>query len=380
MVNFDEIRPYHDSEIRNALKSLVSDPMFVHVLSVLYPQEEIKGKILETMSRISSIDDFQAQIIYPLLQKIEKETTMGISYSTMEQFCPNERYLFISNHRDIILDAAFLNTVMHKHGFKKTGIAIGDNLLVYDWIKKLARINRAFIVKRNLGIREQLQASQTLSAYIRYSLCEKNESVWIAQREGRTKDGNDQTQAALLKMINMSNKKSLLEGFKELNIVPMAISYEIEPCGISKVEELLKRKRDNNFAKTQQDDLNSMAGGLMQPKGRVHFGFGNPLNIRIDELTANKNNNEAIQSIVEFIDRRIYANYKLWPNNFIAADLLANSHKYREQYTETEKDEFESRMKNELKTLRFDLSESREVYLSIYANPIINYEKHFGNV
>ncbi len=380
MVNFDDIRPYHDSEVNDALKSLVADPMFVKILSALIPQEEAKKQILDSMGKMSTVDDFQAHIVYPLLQKIEKETTQGISYSTMEQFCPNERYLFISNHRDIILDAAFLNAVMHKHGFKKTDIAIGDNLLAYDWIKTLARINRAFIVKRSLGIREQLQSSHNLSAYIRYALSEKNESVWIAQREGRTKDGNDQTQAALLKMINMSNKKSLLEGFKELNIVPMAISYEIEPCGISKVEELLKRKHDSNFAKTQQDDIQSMAGGVMQPKGRVHFGFGNPLNIRIEELTANKNNNEAIQSIVEFINRRIYANYKLWPNNYIAADLLSNTNNYKGNYSKDEKFEFENRMKIELKTLPFDLAESRNMYLSMYANPIINYEKHFGNV
>jgi 1-acyl-sn-glycerol-3-phosphate acyltransferase len=377
MSNFDDIRPYNNSEMPEALKQLTSDQMFMKVLTSMYSSSDIEKRIRPAMEQIQTIDDFQAHIIYPLLKKIETETTAGISYSTMEQFNPDEPYLFISNHRDIILDAAFLNAVMHVHGFKKTEIAIGDNLLIYDWIKILARINRAFIVKRNLGIREQLHASQTLSKYIRYSITQKNESVWIAQREGRTKDGNDQTQAALLKMLNMSNKKSITLGFKELNIVPMAISYEFEPCGISKIEELLKRKYNPDFEKTQQDDLQSMANGVMQPKGRVHFGFGNPLNIKIDELTANTTNNESIQNIVNYIDKRIYANYKLWPNNYIASDLLFKSNKYQNKYSDEEKNVFVKKMNADISTLEFKKHEATQMYLSLYANPVINHEKHF---
>jgi hypothetical protein len=266
---------------------------------------------------------------------------------------------------------------MHFNNFRKTEIAIGNNLLILDWISKLVRVNRAFIVKRNLGIREQLSASKDLSAYIRYALNQKGESVWIAQREGRTKDGDDKTQPALLKMLNMSSDGSIVDGFKALNIVPMSISYEIEPCGISKVEELLNRKYKPDFAKTPQDDLSSMANGVMQAKGRVHFGFGNPLNIRIDELTNGKNNNEIIQAIADYIDKRIYANYRLWPNNYIAADLLQQSQKYSVNYTDAQKQSFIERMDSEAKTLSFEYDEVIDAYLKMYANPVLNYAAHF---
>jgi hypothetical protein len=377
MAEYNEIRPYNDNEVNTALTELANDPSFVKVANYLY-QSKAK-QILQLMTTIQSVDDFQNKIIYPLIVKIQESTTKGLSYSAMDQFQPEDSYLFISNHRDIILDSAFLNGVMHRQGFRKTEIAIGDNLLIFDWIKKLARTNRTFIVKRNLGLREQLKASATLSAYIRHALTEKKESVWIAQREGRSKDGNDHTQPALLKMLNMSNKSSITDGFRELNIVPMAISYEIEPCAKSKVEELLNRKHNPDFSKTKQDDLNSMANGVMASKGHVHFGFGNPLNLKIDKITANKNKNEAIKAIVDYIDKRIYANYKLWPNNYIAADLLQKTDKHKDKYTDNDKNAFIERMNNDIEDLAFENNESTEMYLNMYAMPVFNYEKHFGD-
>jgi hypothetical protein len=379
MAEFNEIRPYNDHETNKALNELAADPAFAKIVEQLYPSKEMAGQILQLMKSIQSVDELQGKIIYPLLNQIKESTTDGIFFSQKNLFHPEERYLFISNHRDIILDSAFLNVIMHENGFSKTEIAIGDNLLIYNWIKTLARLNRAFIVKRNLGLREQLNASQQLSDYIRFALTNKQESVWIAQREGRTKDGNDQTQNSLLKMLNMSNKSSLTEGFKELNIVPMAISYEIEPCGKSKVEELLNRKYNPNFSKTQQDDLMSMANGITSPKGRVNFGFGNPMNIKIDELTNGKTNNEAIQSVAEYIDKRIYANYKLWPNNYIAADLLEKTNKHNNKYSQKEKDTFVERMENDIKNLSFEKEESLQMYLNMYAMPVFNYEKSFEN-
>lgn len=379
MTDFEEIRPFNDNEVNASLRQLCTDASFVHILRNLYPSEEAVQNILKLMTSIQSTDELQNKVMYPLLENIQAQTTEGIFVSKMDMFHPEERYLFISNHRDIILDSAFLNVVMHKNGFSKTEIAIGDNLLIYNWIKLLVRLNRAFIVKRNLGIREQLSASQALSSYIRYAITQKQESVWIAQREGRTKDGNDQTQAALLKMLNMSNKSSICDGFKELNIVPMAISYEIEPCAKSKVEELLKRKYNPDFSKTQQDDLKSMANGITQPKGRVNFGFGNPLNIRIDELTRDKSNNEAIQAITQYIDKRIYANYKLWPNNYIAADLLNNQTSYSENYTPEQKNTFTKQMEHAINDLDFNQNESKEIYLKIYATPVLNYAKYVEN-
>lgn len=377
MEEFNDIRPYNDDEIHAVIEELVKDPLFVAVIDKLHPKKEHRDMLLSALPQVRTIEEMQSKLVVPLLQMIESQTSKGVSYSAMDQFHPEEGYLFISNHRDIILDSAFLNYIMHKHGFRKTEIAIGNNLLAYDWIEKLVRINRSFIVKRNLGLREQLTESKKLSAYIRHALSSKGESVWIAQREGRSKDGYDQTQMALLKMLNMSNDKSLSDGFKELNIVPMAISYEIEPCGISKVEELLNRKHNPEFKKSQEDDMRSMANGVMMPKGRIHYAFGNPLNLRIDELTNDRTNNEVIQAITDYIDRRIYFNYKLWPNNYIAADLFAQNEKHASHYTSDEKAAFIAMMKKEISTIDFEEDEASEMYLSMYANPVFNFEKHF---
>ena len=378
MEEFNDIRPYNNNEIHAVIDELIKDPLFLAVIEKLYPDSETRKNLLAALPKVKDIEEMQSKLVVPLLHMIEKQTTKGISFSAMDQFHPEEGYLFISNHRDIILDSAFLNFIMDKHGFRKTEIAIGNNLLAYDWIEKLVRINRSFIVKRNLGLREQLTESKRLSAYIRYALSEKGESVWLAQREGRSKDGNDQTQMALLKMLNMSNNKSVTEGFKELNIVPMAISYEIEPCGISKVEELLNRKHNPDFKKSAQDDMRSMANGVMMPKGRVHFAFGNPLNLRINGLIANCSNNEAVQIITEYIDKRIYYNYKLWPNNYIAADLLHNTDIHLQHYSSAEKEQFISMMNKDISAISFDSQEATEMYLKMYANPVFNFEKHFA--
>jgi hypothetical protein len=378
MNEFDDIRPFTDSEYQQEIKKVTTDPQFRGVISHLYKAPGMSDGVINLMDSLNSIDGLQSQVIVPILDQIIKSSTQGLTFSAMEQFDPTGHYLFISNHRDIILDSAFLNKIMHENKFKKTEIAIGDNLLIYPWITTLVRLNRSFIVRRNLSIREQLDASKKLSAYMRYALTEKKQSVWIAQREGRTKNGNDQTQPALLKMMNMSNSKSLVEGFKELNIVPMAISYEIEPCGILKVEELLNRKHNPDYTKSQGDDIRSMSHGVLMPKGRVHFAFGNPLNTKIDELCNGLKPNEALQAITAYIDKRIYFNYKLWPNNFIAADLLENSNRHQTNYTAAEKLEFENRMNAELASLKFDHAESMPMYLNMYAAPVFNFEKHFA--
>lgn len=377
-MNFDDIRPFNDDEVPAIVKSLLIDPTFVGILKKIYHKDEVVEQIKQLISNSKSIEEFQSKVVVPLLGVIEKQTTQGITFSAMDQFDPKLSHLIISNHRDIILDSAFLNLILHTNGFNKTEIAIGDNLLAFDWISKLVKLNRSFIVKRGLGIREQLLESKKLSSYIRHCVSEKGENAWIAQKEGRSKDGHDETQPALLKMLNMSNEKSQLDGFKDLNIVPMAISYEIEPCAISKVKELLTKKHDPDFKKSQKDDLNAMANGVMQAKGRVHFAFGNPVNIKIEELTANKSKNEVIKAIAEFIDRRIYFNYKLWPNNYIAYDFIKQTDKHADKYTEEEKDAFKTTMDKELATLNFTYEEASEQYLKMYANPVINFEKHFS--
>lgn len=375
MNDFDDIRPYSDSEFREHMNELLRDERFRSVMTALYQPQAVANSIMDQISHCEDTDSFQQNIVRPLLDRIVDTTSSGLTFSGFDQLDAQKNYLFISNHRDIILDPAFLNYIMFKVALPRTEIAIGDNLFVYDWIREMVKLNRAFVVRRNLAFREQLSASKHLSEYIRYAILEKKEPVWIAQKEGRAKDGCDKTQLAILKMLNMSNQKSLVEGFRDLNIVPLAISYEVEPCGVFKVEELLKRKHDPSFKKSQSDDLQSMGSGIMQFKGHMHFGFGKPLNDNIDEICKDLRPNDAIQAIAEYIDRCVYSNYKLRPNNYIACDLLEANNRHAEKYSEEEKSAFVERMNDDLSKVDFDYEESRPQYLEMYANPVLNFEK-----
>ena len=250
-----------------------------------------------------------------------------------------------------------------------TQIAIGNNLLLYEWIEHTVKLNRAFIIKRNLPPRELLNASQKVSSFIRKSITEDNLSVWIAQREGRTKDGADKTQESVLKMLNMSNKKSFSEGFNELNIVPVSISYEIEPCGLAKMKELIKKERYGQ-TKTSKDDLKSMSMGIFNPKGRMRFSFGEM--IKVGEQDINEQNNHRIRRVAEEIDTQIYANFKLWPNNYIAYDMLMPESKFKHKYSSEEKRNFKTMLQQAMIFIDFPITDIQERFLKIYANPVIN--------
>jgi hypothetical protein len=255
-----------------------------------------------------------------------------------------------------------------------TEIAIGNNLLIDNWIEYAVKLNRAFVVRRNLPVREMLVASKKLSEYIRRDITVKNNSVWIAQREGRTKDGNDKTQVALLKMLNFSNINEFAQGFKELQIVPISISYEIEPCGISKVEELYKRQTEG-FEKTQEDDLRSMGHGLVNPKGRVHFAFGKPLTTQIDLFAKELTIGEQIEKLADYIDDQIYRNFKLWPNNYIAEDLLNNSSQNSSYYTEDQYNKFCAMLDEAVAAISGDAETICSMFLQMYVNPLLNQRK-----
>ncbi|HEY3388472.1 MAG TPA: 1-acyl-sn-glycerol-3-phosphate acyltransferase, partial [Prolixibacteraceae bacterium] len=249
---FDEIRPYYDDEIPEVMTRLLADPVFTRVLQNLYGDAAKIKEVRDSMLQTRNIESFQLRFMVPFLEGILKSSTRGLTVGGLENLDKDQSYLFISNHRDIVLDSALLNVEMYKFGYKTTEIAIGSNLLVYPWIEDLSRINRSFIVKRNIPVRQMLEASNLLSGYIRQTITHNGNSIWIAQREGRSKDGLDLTSPALLKMLNMSNKQKFVQGFKELRIVPMSISYEIEPCGNEKVAELLKRQADPDFHKSEK--------------------------------------------------------------------------------------------------------------------------------
>ena len=374
-INFDDIRPFNDSEVNAILKALIEDSDFGNILRFVFKDQAKIDHAKSVLANIHTIKDLQIHFIYQLIDElILKKTTDGLTSSGLEDLDKNVSYLFISNHRDIILDAAIMNFLIVLKGMNTTEIAIGNNLLIEKWIEYAVKLNRTFVVRRNLPVRELLLASKKLSEYIRRDVVHENTSVWIAQREGRTKDGNDKTQHALLKMLNLSNIKEFSDGFKELRIVPLSISYEIEPCGLSKVEELYKRQTDG-FEKTQDDDLKSMGEGLLRPKGRVHFGFGKPINTQIDSLSADGTISEQIEKLAQLIDQQIYTNFKLWPNNYIAEDILHNTSLNTENYTTEEFNRF-SEMLNEAVTVIPGNSETiRSMFLQIYANPLINKRK-----
>ena len=371
-LNFDDIRPYYDSEVREKMQLLINDPIFGEVLFHIYKEPAMVEKMKLTLASFETIADVQGKFIFNLLRMIIATTSQGLFPGGIEELDKNKAYLYISNHRDIILDSALLNYLLFGLGMNTTQIAIGHNLLLYDWIIHAVKLNRAFVIKRNISIRELLESSKKISQYIRKSISADNISVWIAQREGRTKDGFDKTQESLLKMLNISNSGSLIDGFKQLNIVPVAISYEIEPCGISKVRELIIKEREG-YKKTSKDDLKSMAMGMFNQKGRIHFEFCSLINSRLDELDSSEAPNIIIEKIAGIIDREIYRNYKLWPNNYIAYDLMNDSSAFKGNYTNEEKQQFLQLVDQAAGSLNEFGEEVRTRFIKVYATPVINF-------
>ncbi|MFV0365788.1 MAG: 1-acyl-sn-glycerol-3-phosphate acyltransferase [Mangrovibacterium sp.] len=376
MGTYNDIRPYHDSEVNDYIQKLLKDEAFIGVMYHVLNGDKAKVEATSAMlSQVQTRYEFQMKFICPLIEQwIIDRTTSGVTSSGLEKLDQSKGYLFISNHRDIILDSAIMNYLMAKSGLDTTEIAIGDNLLIYDWILHLVKLNGAFEVKRNLPARELLVASKKMSAYIRERISKEQISVWIAQREGRTKDGNDQTQQALLKMFNLSNSKDFVSGFEELNIVPLSISYEREPCGISKVEELYKKEVDGGFQKTKKDDLMSMALGLIRPKGRVHFSFGTPIEVA-KVIGDSDNTNANLKLLTDAIDKEIHSNYKLFPYNYLAADMLRGETKYADKVDEASRQKFNELLHDLVKTIGEGNAElQKQMFINMYAQPVINHE------
>lgn len=378
--DFDEIRPYYNEEVPGVMTRLLADPVFTRVLQNLFIDDAKIKEIREAMLQTRDVESFQLRFMVPFLENIIKSSTKGLTIGGLEHLQKDQSYLFISNHRDIILDSALLNVQMYKFGFKPTEIAIGSNLLVYPWIEDISRVNRSFIVKRNLPSRQILESSQLLSSYIRQTVTNNGNSIWIAQREGRSKDGLDQTSPALLKMLHMSSKRKFVQGFQELQIVPMSIAYEIEPCGNEKVAELLKRQSDPEFRKSEKDDLLSMVSGLKNQKGRVQIQFGAPISrseLRI--LSKVGKVNDQLKRLADYIDKQIYTNYKLFPNNYIAYDLYYNCNKYTDQYTTEEQKIFIELTHMRLKLVNEDREEAMELWLKMYSTPVTSFENILKN-
>lgn len=369
--DFDPIRPYRDDEIHRVFERLTREQRFLKLLQFLFPNVPTDAFVAKLM-HISSIREFQSEVIYPFVRHIIQTTTQGLTSSGLDRLDPKKQYLFISNHRDIVLDPAILNIVLHEHGFETTEIAIGDNLLIYPWITDLVKLNKTFIVKRNIPVRQMMEASTLLSNYIRQAITRRGQNIWIAQREGRSKDGDDRTQVSLLKMLNISGSVDMESDFKELNIVPVSISYEYDPCDYLKAYEFQMKRDVEGYQKTQNDDLNHMATGLRGRKGRVHFAFGTPLS-GLGDILKGAHKNEQLALVAEKIDGQIHDLYRLWPGNFLAHDILHGNQDYRKQYTDEDKVNFMEYIHEHISRIESDEEFIFQTLMEMYANPVINF-------
>lgn len=374
MSKFDAIRPSYDSEVNEAILSSMNHPMMKALMNFTFP--DVEDKVWkEQLSKTHSIRDFQCNFIYHSVQRILEKSSDGLTTSGFEKLEKNTSYLFISNHRDILLDTTLLNTCLFEHGLNMTASAIGDNLVKKAFLKVLAKLNRNFLVLRGLTPREMLQSSKLLAEFIGQLLLHENRSVWIAQREGRTKDGNDATNPGVLKMIGMaSEEKNIMDYLKELKIVPVSISYEYDPTDALKMPQLLAEANNEIYTKEKNEDFVTLISGVMGQKKRIHIHIGDFLDEKIDAIKAEcDNSNKQIQALAQVIDDSILSTYKLWPTNYVAYDILNSTTTFSDCYTENEKSLFERRLE-----MRIDHNNplALQSFLAMYANPVVNKLKY----
>ena len=368
------LRMYEGDELRFAIEELFSYESFLDGMKTFLP-EQLYTWILGTVTNIETVFDFQKNIIHPFLKLVEGLTIRQLSSEGLENLDPNERYLFISNHRDIGLDSAYLNMLLFENDMPTSQIAIGDNLMKHRISELIFRINKSFVVKRSGNARELYDHAVKLSNYIWGQIFNLEDSVWIAQREGRAKDGNDRTQISVLKMLSLSRgEKSLVEHFKQLNVVPVAISYEFDPCGILKTQEFLKKKENPNYKKSFQDDVESILYGIKGEKGRVHLSFGKPLFEELDQLESCQNTKAQFAKLASIIDEAIHRGYQLYPVNYVAYDLIHHTNRYSTQYSVDEYVKYKTFFEQQIKQLKGDQEAGRNFLLKSYAFPLINKE------
>lgn len=369
---FNDIRPYEPEEMKQAFDDLLNDRQFQVLLKGFVPwlPKSLRNGLLRlAFIGVKTPLDFQLRFMKPIVRYLIRKHTDGCTFDNRLLSTVNQRYTFVSNHRDIVLDSAFLDVKLVETGHSTTvEIGIGDNLLIYPWIKRLVRMNKAFTVRRGLSLRETLAASQLMSRYIHFAVTQKKENIWLAQREGRAKDSNDRTQDSVLKMLAMGGD------LKELNIVPLTISYEYDPCDYLKAQEF-QQKRDNPaFKKSRQDDLDNMKTGIFGYKGRVHYHCAAPIDTWIDELS-DLPKTEYYKALGERMDREIHRGYRLYPCNYIALDELNGDNGQSANYTSDDKKRFDDYLSAQLAKITLPEKDEpflRECMLKMYANPLIN--------
>ena len=371
---FDPIRPFEPDELPDVFDRLLQNEQFSSVLAYLYPDVP-KEALAAKMHACKDNLDFQKTFCYGFLVQLLARLSKGCDID-IASLDTDSRYTFISNHRDIVLDSALLDKLLIDAGFNTTcEIAIGDNLLKLPWVKDLVRVNKSFIVERALSMREMLMASKRLSEYMHFVIAEKNDNVWIAQREGRAKDSNDRTQEAILKMMVMGGEGSIIDRLKQLHLVPLAISYEYDPCDYLKAAELQARRDNPSWQKGPMDDVTSMQTGIMGYKGHIHYQCADCIDSYLDTIPADTPKTELFRLIADHIDRQIFAGYRLYPNNYVALDLLHGDSAHADHYTAEDKAQFEAYLKGQLDKIEMEDKDDaylRKQMLKMYANPAIN--------
>lgn len=372
---FTDISPYTDAEAVEALGKLADHPAVVEVSKAIFPDKEPEflRKILKS---VKSIDEFQVLVMNKAVEWVLSTTAHNFSYDGIGNLKKiNGKFLAMSNHRDIILDPAITQVVLYRNAIPMTEIAVGSNLLTNKYIEYLIRSNRMIKVIRGINARQLYLSSQVLSKYIRECITSGRSSIWIAQREGRAKDGIDTTEQGLLKMLDMSGTADFTTNFEELNIVPLSISYEYEPCDILKARERLI-SRTQKYVKGSREDLISIMTGIEQQKGNIHLNIGSPLTHDEIEAASCCNKNDRYQAIRHAVDVRIIEGYKLWKTNYIGYDMVNHTFKYRDKYTPEDVAHFTDYVEHQLDKVEKSLcrADLRDIFLRIYANPVVSLE------
>lgn len=377
MENFDDIRPYNESEAAEAIKRLAFSEHFPAVVKTVFPEVDLEQYRNEFLG-YKNIADFQSGFVCGAIDSILKKTSSGLTYSGMENVDKNTNYMLVSNHRDIALDATLLGYLFHQNDIDTFEITFGSNLMQGDFVVDFGKINKMFRISRGGNARDFYRESMHVSNYMRHVITEKKQSVWIAQRNGRTKDGDDKTELGVLKMFSLSSDKPFVDNLKEINILPISISYEYEPCDFLKAMEVYVSSYQK-YIKEQGEDLRSIITGIMQPKGQIHISITKPITEQELEYCDSFEKNNKFAHLGKIMDCRIWSNYKLYKTNYIAHDILNKSYKYEEFYSKEDKEKFVEYMKSGMSKLpckeASELEEIENIFLKIYANPVENINK-----
>jgi len=368
--SFDDLRPYYDEEIAPAMRRIADSEYFSTLFSFVFPDKEME-EVKNTIKTYRSVKEFQTQVMEAFNAQVISRSIRHFSCDGFQDLDKNKRYLFISNHRDIVMDASLFQYLLYKFGHPTSEITFGSNLMISQLIIDIGKSNKMFKVIRGGNIKEFYENSLRLSRYIRYAITEKQESIWIAQRNGRTKDGKDATDQGVVKMFYMGSPDNPVKALTELNIVPVSISYQWEPCDVLKASELYL-SCFGKYVKKAGEDLNSILTGITQPKGDVHISVGKPLSEDDLDPLAGLPNNKLNMQVASLIDNRIYKNYKLTCNNYIAHDLHSQTERYKSKYTEEERLLFVQRYNEVVASKVEDKNMLSDIFLGIYANPVGN--------